>query len=358
MLSFESSSSGTAVATGPLPATTLPRVRSLPGLQRQPAGASLPPAPLRPVAPAGPVEGATINTSIFSQPATGGLQSPWSQPPTRPVTRPLTASLNVGLGTPAQLPEMESGIEGMRKLLFGNQMSDLQTRVAELQLSLHGEIKRMRGALMERIDEMSGYLHRDMVVLREETRGEMESVKTDLFTAATSISSLKDRVNEIGGKVRNELGAAIREVDERVTRLDIATTSATHEVSQRVTALNNLITITAGDLGEKMTRMDTNLASALNNVEANLRMTLDSRCANAFSSLARKSDMAAMLADIADLLDGPAEAFVLPHIPAPQPEPEQVFARLEGNASTDWMPKPTSPFLSGNHLTADLSTAA
>ena len=105
------------------------------------------------------------------------------------------------LGTQTGLPDTDDGIEGVRKLLFGRHLTEIQTKVGEMQMSLNGEMKRLREAVMNRVDEMAGYLHRDMLVLREEMLAELGQVKNDLFAAATGMSGLRDSTAMVSARI-------------------------------------------------------------------------------------------------------------------------------------------------------------
>lgn len=263
MFALKSDSENVAIATAPLPVVLpKPRLQPLAGIAPAPlAAAPLPnpeatPATVIALAPQPTAQPPNGRATVFT--STNRPNSPWSDGAARVAPKPLTQALTE-LGKPASLPETDTGIEGVRKLLFGREMNEMQTRVAELQLSLNGELKRLREALMSRVDEMSGYLHRDMVVLRDEMQREMAQLKTDLFTAATGLSSVKDRLQTVESRTRDETAAALAELDGRLNRQETAFTMA------------------------------------LDNIENKLKGSIEAKCAEALTVLAKKSDIAEIL---------------------------------------------------------------
>lgn len=240
-------------------------------------------------------------------------QSPWAAANLRPAVAPAPTAV---YGTPNPLPEPDAGIDGIRKLVLGQHLSDVQTKVAELQLSLNGEAGRIRAALMQRVDELAGHLHRDMVMLREEMRQEIGLLKADLFAAATSLSAVKDHIGQIEANVRHETHAAIADFDGRLSRQEFA------------------------------------FSSVLENAEAKLRSTIESRCAEAFSQLVRKSDISRHLAQVGDRLmrepgaaDSPAAT--APSRPVPAPEEDSAIVLTGGlpRSASDWVGASHNPFL-------------
>lgn len=276
MLALQTENPAVVVATAPLPEPRIkPKLQPLAGLTvHQPSHAQAPfqqpvvapimhqPAPVSP--PAAPQN---MKATVFA--AESRPHSPWAAS-IAPKASPFTAAQAVReLGTPAPIPDQDEGIDGVRKLIFGRHMNEMQTKVAELQMALGGEIKRLREALMNRVDEMAGCLHRDMVILREETQREISHLKTDLFTAATSLSGLRDRMNTVEKKALEETRAALADVDTRITRQESA------------------------------------FATALENIEFKLTTTIDSKCAAALAVLAKKSDVAEVLSKMGSLLEEP-----------------------------------------------------
>lgn len=250
----------------------------------------------------------------------GSPQSPWSaatqQRPQRMTFHPAPH------GSPSPLPEPDAGIEGLRKLVFGQHLTDLQTKVAELQLSLNGEVKRMHSALMQRVDELASHLHRDMVVLREETRREIGEIKVDLFAAATSLSVVKDRVGEVEANVRHDTHAAIADLDSRLSRQEFA------------------------------------FASAIENAEAKIRGTIESRCAEAFSQLVRKLDIAQALAEIGarlttnmDRQDEPVVAVSRELSGLAEDQAAVVLTGTFSRSADDWVCAEVNPFLAATDET-------
>ena len=203
-----------------------------------------------------------IRTSVFA--AEGKARSPWSGPLGAPAAIAPEfgqAPVDLAPATPQTSPE---GIDGVRKLLFGHHLTEIQSKVAEVQLSLNGEMRRARESVMARVDEMAALLHRDMVVLREEMRAEITQLKADLFTAATGLSSVRDRVNDVEVKLCGETSAALAEL--------------------------------AAGLESKEAKFDQALAA----LEDRLRNTVESKTAEAMKMLAKKSEVADALAQLSE----------------------------------------------------------
>lgn len=310
MLALETEPTSTAVATTALPA---PRVKAkfqpIAGLAPHPP--ELPPAssPAPVVQHQTPVQiapsqHAPMKTTVFA--AEQRPHSPWAAPKA-PLSSPFGISVpKIELGRPAPLAEADEGIEGVRKLIFGRHMTELQTKVAELQMALSGEIKRLREALMSRVDEMAGYLHRDMVILREETQREVSQLKTDLFTAATTLSGVRDRLTTVETK-------AVEGVRETLTELD-----------------------------SRILRQETAFATALENLETKFHRTIDSKCADALAVLAKKSDVADMLQKMGALLEQPAE--MLQELPASTLVAAPEAAKASATTDLGWFAAaPSSP---------------
>lgn len=146
-------------------------------------------------------------------------------------------------------------------------MADLQTKVSELKMSLSGEMSRMRAALNSRVDELAGLLHRDMVIMRDEMRRDLEQMKADIFTAATGISGVKDRIQTMEAKTHQETAAALAEADARLARQEAA------------------------------------YASVLDQVERRLASAIDSKCAAAMKDLVHKAEFAGVLGKMASLVE-------------------------------------------------------
>lgn len=310
MFTSMSSSENLAVATAPLPVPT-PKARLQPvaGMTSVSPVAQGAASPLPPPLPQASSQLGTppqnLRSTVFTSEAR--QQSPWTGGAARVTPKPPFTPA-AALGTPAELPDMEDGIEGVRKLLFGRQMIEMQTKVAELQLSLNGEMKRLREALMSRVDEMSGYLHRDMVVLRDEMQREMAQLKTDLFTAATGLSSVKDRLISVEAKNREDAAGAIAELDARIVRQESA------------------------------------FSSALDHVEAKIGRAMESKCAEALAVLAKKSEIAELLTQVSTLVEKQGPAVELGWFSAgstapakPQAAPAPVAARTpDAGGSGTW----------------------
>lgn len=310
MLALETDPALPAVATTQLPA---PRVRAkfqpIAGLAPHPSPSAMTPsAPLPMTQPSAPsvvpeaAPPAAIKTTVFA--AEQRPHSPWTAPKA-PLTSPFgVASPKLELGRPAPVAEADEGIEGVRKLIFGRHMTEVQTKVAELQMALSGEMKRLREALMGRVDEMAGYLHRDMVILREETQREISQLKTDLFTAATTLSGIRDRLTTVEAK-------AVEGVRESLTELD-----------------------------GRLLRQETAFAAALENLETNFHRTIDSKCAEALGVLAKKSDVADMLQKMGTLIEQTVDETPAAQVSAPVTAPPQ--KEVVATSELGWFAAPPS----------------
>lgn len=187
--------------------------------------------------------------------------SPWSSPSANLSARELVKPVE-DRGTPQTLPAADSGIEGIRDLLFGSVLQEIRTKVAELQLSLNGEIKRLRDSVMERMDEMAASLHRDMIVLREETQSQVVQLKTDVFTAATAISGTRDHLAGVEIKAREELGQSVADIYGRMAKQEIQFVSMLDHLQERVG--KDIQTSLASSLTEMAKKSD--VANLLNQV--------------------------------------------------------------------------------------------
>lgn len=266
MFPLQSETENVAVATAPLP-TPAPRPRFQPiaGLSSDSPISSAPVTPeIKPqVRAQTETPPSNMRATVFA--GENRPQSPWAGVPQTVVAKQPAAAYS--LGSPAPLPEAEDGIEGVRKLLVGRQMTEMHTKVAELQLALNGEFKRLRESLMGRVDEMAAYLHRDMVVLRDEMHREMAQLKADLFTAATGLSSVKDRLMALEVRPREDTASALAEMDARIVRQESA------------------------------------FGAALDHVESRLETVMESKCAEALAVLVKKSEMADLLSQVGILVE-------------------------------------------------------
>jgi hypothetical protein len=160
-------------------------------------------------------------------------------------------------GQPKEMPALDEGMDGIRKLIFGRHIGEMQTKVAELQLSLNGEVSRMREAIMKRVDEMAALLHRDMVVLRQETQREIEQLKSDVFTAATEISMTKDRLSQMETRTSELWASAAQDLDQRLSQQSSNIGVTMEALESRLTAVMHteiqsalVKTISASDMSQ------------------------------------------------------------------------------------------------------------
>jgi hypothetical protein len=265
MSSYPSESQGVAVATAPFkPVIPKPKLSPLAGLigstTMQPAQPEHEASPISPPvqipqaqAPMPTAPRPEMRSTVYApekQP-----QSPWSKPSAR-LAAQNALTLGDMNGEPQQLPSSEDGIEGVRELLVGTALNEIRTKVAELQLSLDGEIKRLRVSVMGRVDEMASALHRDMVCLRQETHDQMGQLKTDIFAAATTLSGMKDHLHAHDEKSRLEMAEAVAEIYNR------------------------------------MAQNETHVFTAMEHLQSKISQSLESNLAGAMDLMAKKSELA------------------------------------------------------------------
>ena len=265
-------SGGLAVAPSPTrPLVSPPKLSPLAGLIVSPNVAlnpfDAPESPTQYLAPRPPtapqpvpaVDPKSVRTTVYT-PEKRQI-SPWSSPSANLSARELVKPVE-DRGTPQSLPAADSGIDGIRDLLFGSALQEIRTNVAEVQLSLTGEIKRLRESVMERMDEMAASLHRDMIVLREETQSQVVQLKTDVFTAATAISGTRDHLAGVEIKAREELGQSVADIYGRMAKQEIQFVSMLDHLQERVG--KDIETSLASSLTEMAKKSD--VANLLNQV--------------------------------------------------------------------------------------------
>lgn len=248
-----------AVLDPPAPPPAAPAVVSLPMLERWvPQGPSpsrialTPPArrPAPPPEPVAPKEGIRT-TLLFSgeQP-----HSPWSTPAWQgKIGEAADRAAPLGLERPA--PTAGDGMDGVRRLILGRQFSEMQTKVTELQMSLNGEMKRIRDMVLQRVDEMAALMHRDMVVLRQEMAGEIDQLKKDIFTAATDLSMAKDRLSQIETRTEEHSSTSAQNLDARLNQQSHALADALGGLEDRMeTLVSSEIGKVAKTAGEALPR--------------------------------------------------------------------------------------------------------
>jgi hypothetical protein len=267
-IALGASTVGQVQAAAPVAAQTAPRpAQPVIAPSATPMAAAVSAPPVQPAA--APKQ--NIRSTIFS--AEGRPASPWTGGGARVAPKP-PVTPKADLGMQSDLPEADGGIEGVRKLLFGRHLTEIQTKVAEMQMSLNGEMKRLREAVMNRVDEMAGYLHRDMLVLREEMLAELGQVKNDLFTAATGMSGLRDRLLVVETKDRAETIAKLTDIDSRLTRQQSAFEAALDKIDIRLNeavgakCAEALVDLTTkSDIAQILSQMGTLVAQATPSVE-------------------------------------------------------------------------------------------
>jgi hypothetical protein len=294
MSSYLPESQGVAVATAPFqPVIAKPKLSPLAGLiassstplpqpKKEIHAINHPMPPTQTPAPQAIPPRPEMRSTVYA--AEKQPQSPWSKPSAR-LAAQRAVTIRDMRGEPQQLPSTDDGIEGVRELLVGSALNEIRTKVAELQLSLDGEIKRLRVSLMGRVDEMASALHRDMVCLRQETQDQMVQLKTDIFTAATTISGMKDHLHAAGERSRLEMAQSVAEIYHR------------------------------------MAEKETHVFTAMEHLQTQMSQSLESSLAGAMATLAKKSDVTGILDQLSLLIsrsDDTVEADPFGFIPSGQ----------------------------------------
>jgi exonuclease VII large subunit len=88
---------------------------------------------------------------------------------------------------------------------FGRYYEQLEGRLKELRESFEGGLARSRQSTMERVEELAGALHRDMMTLRQEQQRELEDLKRDVFTAVMSLSAVNDRITAAENRAEQQI---------------------------------------------------------------------------------------------------------------------------------------------------------
>jgi hypothetical protein len=116
-----------------------------------------------------------------------------------------------------------NGLDHMRQELFGRYYDETEARMKELRHAMEGGLARGRQAAVERVDELSSVMHRDMVALRQEVQHELEDVKRDVFSAVMSLSALSDKMSAADSRVAELVASVGRGLSERMDKQYSAT---------------------------------------------------------------------------------------------------------------------------------------
>ena len=133
-----------------------------------------------------------------------------------------------------------SGLDHMRQEIFGKYYEETEARMRELKTALDGGLARGRQAAIDRVDELSSAIHRDMVAIRQEVHNEIEDLKRDVFSAVMSLSALSDK-----------LGAADARSGELVASVS---KTLTDRMDQQAAALDQYLRSFQGQLDEVISR--------------------------------------------------------------------------------------------------------
>jgi phosphoglycerate-specific signal transduction histidine kinase len=98
-------------------------------------------------------------------------------------------------------------LDSARLETFGRYYEQMEGRLQQLRQTVEGGLALSRRAMLDRVDELSAALHRDMTTFRQEQQREMEDLKRDIFTAVMSLSAINDRVSASETQIHQRLDA-------------------------------------------------------------------------------------------------------------------------------------------------------
>jgi hypothetical protein len=127
-----------------------------------------------------------------------------------------------------------TGLDNVRQHLFGKYHQETEARMKELRSSVDGGISRARKAALDRVDELSSAMHRDMVALRQELQSELEELKRDVFSAVMSLSAINDKLGLSDTRARETATAISKTLSDRVDQQSYAFRSALVEMHTRM----------------------------------------------------------------------------------------------------------------------------
>ena len=127
-----------------------------------------------------------------------------------------------------------TGLDNVRQHLFGKYHEETEARMKELRSAVDGGISRARKAALDRVDELSAAMHRDMVALRQELQNELEELKRDVFSAVMSLSAINDKLGLADTRARETATAISKTLFDRVDQQSHAFKSALVEMHSRM----------------------------------------------------------------------------------------------------------------------------
>jgi predicted nucleic acid-binding Zn-ribbon protein len=81
--------------------------------------------------------------------------------------------------------------------MFGRYYQELDSRMVELRQVVDTGLARSRHGILDRVEELSAALHRDLIDMRQEQQRELEHLKRDVFSAVMSLSAVNDRISAL-----------------------------------------------------------------------------------------------------------------------------------------------------------------
>ncbi len=127
-----------------------------------------------------------------------------------------------------------TGLDNVRQHLFGKYHQETEARMKELRVAMDGGISRAHQAALDRVDELSAAMHRDMVALRQELQNELEDLKRDVFSAVMSLSAINDKLGLTDSRARETAKAISQTLADRVDQQNQAFKTALIEVHGRM----------------------------------------------------------------------------------------------------------------------------
>jgi hypothetical protein len=121
--------------------------------------------------------------------------------------------------TPAEIQPTASSqalaaeLDAARLEMFGRYYEDLEARMQALHDVVESGLARSRQSVLDKVQELSAALHRDLVAMRQEQQRELEDLKRDVFTAVMSLSAVNDRISALERSMQpNTLGTRLSDM--------------------------------------------------------------------------------------------------------------------------------------------------
>jgi hypothetical protein len=118
-----------------------------------------------------------------------------NQPGTKSPTPPSAFQPSTSITASGQALAAE--LDAARLEMFGRYYEDLEARMQALHDVVESGLARSRQSVLDKVQELSSALHRDLVAMRQEQQRELEDLKRDVFTAVMSLSAVNDRISAL-----------------------------------------------------------------------------------------------------------------------------------------------------------------